>query len=377
MKGDQLTDAERQDWLRLIRSENVGPVTFRRVLERYGSATEALRQLPDMARRGGRSKPLRICSKAEAERELKAIRKLNARLVCWMEPDYPTPLGMTEDAPPVLTVLGHAHLLTKPAVGIVGARNGSTNGCRLARDIAAGLGRGGYTVVSGLARGIDTAAHEGSLETGTVAVVAGGVDHIYPPENEALQHQIAAIGAVVSEQPPGKVPTAQHFPRRNRIIAGIALGLVVVEAASRSGSLITARLATEQGREVMAVPGSPLDPRNAGSNGLLKQGATLVESAADVMAAVESQHRLHLEERLDMHYTFQSAQAPSATAELAGEAGDRARAVVLSRLGHDPVPVDVLIRDCHLSAASVHVLLTELELAGRIERFGANVTRID
>ena len=262
-----LTDEERVDWLRLIRSENVGPVTFWHLLRYYGSAGAALDALPELSRKGGRKKPVRIQSIAAAETEMGANRKAGARLVAAQEPAYPFRLAETEDAPPVLSVRGDPGLCNAPVVGIVGARNASSNGKRFARTVAQDLGKAGVVVASGLARGIDAAAHAGALETGTVAVVAGGIDVCYPPEHEGLMAEIAARGAILAEQPIGTKPQGRHFPRRNRVISGVSSGVLVVEAAVRSGSLITARLAGEQGRDVFAVPGSPLDPRCKGTNG--------------------------------------------------------------------------------------------------------------
>jgi len=267
-----LDRAERAAWLRLIRIENVGPVTFRHLLRRYGTAAKALGALPDLARRGGRRRPVVIPPAAEIAAELDAIDSLGARAIALCEPEYPPSLRAIEDAPPLLLCLGHVHLLRKPAVAIVGARNASANGRRLAERIASDLATQGLVVVSGLARGIDAAAHGGALEGGTIAVMAGGPDVFYPEENVGLYREIDERGAIVGEMPPGTVPQARHFPRRNRLVSGLALGTLVVEAAPRSGSLITARLALEQGREVMAVPGSPLDPRARGCNDLLRQG---------------------------------------------------------------------------------------------------------
>src|SRR6266699_6686911 len=277
-----LEPQERLDWLRLCRSESVGPVTFYALLRRFGSAATALDALPRLSRTAI------AMSRRDAERELAAIERLGGRLVCWGEPLYPSALAAVEDAPPVLTVLGRPEMLSRlllaPIVAVVGARNASANGRRLARELAAELGRGGLVVISGLARGIDAAAHLGGLETGSVAVVAGGVDVVYPEENRGLYDALARDGAIVAELPLGTEPQARHFPRRNRIISGMALGVVVVEAAARSGSLITARLALEQGRDVFAVPGSPTDPRCRGSNDLLRHGATLTENAEDVLS---------------------------------------------------------------------------------------------
>ena len=365
-----LSDAERLDWLRLIRTENVGPITFFDLLQRHGSAAKALLVLPEMARRGGRAKPLRAPSKAEAERELAAASRLGIRMIAACEPEYPESLAAIDDPPPLISVLGHAHLLRQPAVAVVGARNASVNGRRFAQMLARELTEAGVVVVSGLARGIDTAAHEGALAGGTVAVVAGGADIIYPEENEGLYRRILSQGLVLAECPAGTQPQAGHFPRRNRLISGLTLGVVVVEAAPRSGSLITARLALEQGREVFAVPGSPLDPRCQGTNGLLRQGATLIQSAADVIEGLASQMRKPLGERtpdLFSYTTPVSAMPVPSEAEIA-----RARTIVLEGLSPSPVPIDELVRGCQLSAAIVHTVVLELELAGRAERRPGN-----
>ena len=280
--------AEKLDWLRLIRSENVGPITFFRLLEHFGSAAAALDALPRLAQRGGRGRAIKVCARATAEREAERAQAIGARLIGWGEPEYPPLLGRIEDAPPLILALGHAHLLTKAAVAVVGARNASTAGCRLARDLAADLGRGGMMVVSGMARGIDAAAHAGALDTGTTAVLGGGIDVVYPKENAALYDSIRERGVLISETKPGTVPQSRHFPRRNRIISGMARGVLVIEATLRSGSLITARMAGEQGRDVFAIPGSPLDPRSRGTNNLLRQGAILTESADDVLQSLST-----------------------------------------------------------------------------------------
>lgn len=268
MAARELEPQERLDWLRLSRSETVGPVTFYALLRRFGSAAAALDALPRLAKSDG-ARPAIAPTRRETEAELAAIERLGGRLVCWGEPLYPNALAAVEDAPPVLTVLGRPEMLLAPMVAVVGARNASANGRRLAQGLAAGLGEAGIVVISGLARGIDAAAHLGALATGSVAVVAGGVDIVYPEENRGLYDALAGDGAVVAELPLGAEPQARHFPRRNRIISGMALGVVVVEAAAKSGSLITARYALEQGREVFAVPGSPLDPRSRGNQHLL------------------------------------------------------------------------------------------------------------
>lgn len=362
-----LSEAERLDWLRLIRSENVGPVTFFRLLERFGSAGAALKALPDLARRGGRSKPIKVCSKGAAEHELDQAQRLGARLVCATEPDYPPYLTAVEGGPPCLYVVGHPPLLRRPAIAMVGARNASIGARNMARRLSLDLGQNGITIVSGLARGLDTAAHEGSLDTGTVAVIAGGIDTFYPPENEPLQRDIAARGLLVSEMPPGTEPQARHFPRRNRIISGVAAGVVVVEATARSGSLITARYAAEQGREVFAVPGSPMDARSGGPNQLIKDGAVLVRDAGDVLEALDDLLRRPLGE--GPRKAFQSA-PPSPTpseSELAG-----ARRMVADCLSMTPVTVDEIIRQCQLSPSVVSMIVLEMELAGRLERHPGN-----
>ena len=270
-----LSEAERLDWLRLARSENVGPITFFALLERFGSPASVLDALPALARRGGRRRPIKVCARATAEREVEALGRLGGCLIALGEPAYPEPLAAIADPPPVIALRGRADLLAGDCVAVVGARNASANGLHFAERLAADLGEAGLTVVSGMARGIDARAHAGALATGTVAVMGGGIDVLYPKENGALFEKLLAEGTVVAEAPLGTVPMGRHFPRRNRIISGLSRGVVVVEGAARSGSLITARLALEQGREVMAVPGSPLDPRASGPNRLIRQGATL------------------------------------------------------------------------------------------------------
>jgi DNA processing protein len=361
-----LGDEERLDWLCLARSEGVGPVAFRQLLERFGSAAAALAALPELARRAGRTRPLQLCPRGAAARELEAIARLGGRLLALAEPGYPEPLAAIEDAPPLIGLLGRAELLGRPAIAVVGARNASANGRRIAGDLAAELGRRGFVIASGLARGIDAAAHQGALASGTVAVVAGGLDVVYPPEHAGLQRAIAEQGAVLAELPPGTQPQARHFPRRNRIISGLALGVVVVEAALRSGSLTTARMAGEQGRQVAAVPGSPLDPRARGCNQLIRSGAVLVESAEDVIEALEGMAG-------PRPGPAAAAREPLPAAPESGAAGlDSARQDVLAQLSPSPVAVDELLRQCHLSAATVSAVLLELELAGRLERHPGN-----
>lgn len=360
----KLSDAERLDWIRLIRTENVGPITFHRLLGQYGSAKAALAVLPELARRGGRVKPLTIPPKSAAEKELAALRKLGGDALCFCEPDYPEALAAIDDAPPVLTWRGHLSLLRRPCVAIVGARNASLNARKFAETIARDLSNPPFELVvaSGLARGVDAAAHRGALAGGTVAVMAGGVDVVYPEENQGLYQDITAQGLVVAESPPGVQPQARHFPRRNRIVSGLSLGVLVVEAALRSGSLITARMALEQGREVMAVPGSPMDPRCGGGNDLLRQGAGLVESAADVVRLLDGPRKPQIRER-QLGLFDAPPPAPPNDAEV-----DRARVAALEALGPSPVTVDELTRACGLSAGAASAVLLELELAGRLER---------
>lgn len=362
-----LSASERLDWLRLIRSENVGPRTFSRLLERFGSAAEALAALPDLAKRGGRARPIGIWPRAAAERELQAVERLGARLIATVEPGYPAYLAAIEDAPPLICVRGDASLLARPMVAMVGARNASLNGRNLARRLAADLGRAGLVVASGLARGIDTAAHEGALASGTVAAMAGGVDVVYPPENARLYDEIVGGGGVaVSEMIPGTQPQASHFPRRNRIVSGLSLGVVVVEASLRSGSLITARLAGEHGREVFAVPGSPLDARAAGPNELIAAGAVLTRDAGDVMRVLSDLLRRPLAEGRRSQFRGASPARPD-EGELAA-----ARSAILDCLSPTAVLVDEIIRQCQLSPSVVSMVLLELELAGRLERQSGN-----
>ena len=359
MSAAALSDAERRAWLRLARTQNVGPVTFAQLIARFGSASAALKEVPRLARRGG-GEELRIPSDDEAARELAALHKLGGRMIASCEAEYPHGLRAAEPPPPIISILGHVTLLGREMVAIVGARNASALGRKLAQTLARELGEAGLIVVSGLARGIDAAAHDGALANGTCAVVAGGVDNIYPPENAALYERMRAEGCIVSEMPLGQTPQARHFPRRNRIISGLSRGVVVVEASEGSGSLITANYALEQGREIFAVPGSPLDPRARGTNRLIREGATLTETAADVLAGL----------RAILGHDFREPEhgAPSRPAGADEAEADRVRAAVLESLGPAPVAVDELIRLCRAPAGAVAIILLELELAGRIAR---------
>lgn len=360
-----ISNDEKRARLRLIRSENVGPITFSRLLERFGSATEALAALPDLARRGGKSKTLRICSVADAEAEMEKLSDLDVQAVFLGEPGYPSLLSTLEDAPPILFVRGHPHLLNKRAIAVVGSRNASINGRRMATDISRALGEAGYLVVSGMARGIDTAAHDGALATGTLAVLGGGVDVIYPRENTNLYGALLNGGAICSEIPCGTVPQARHFPMRNRIISGIARGIVVIEAGARSGSLITARMALEQNREVFAVPGPPQDARVKGANWLIREGAHLTESADDILSVLADTTPPRLDER--RRVSLHTPQASFSDKEL-----DRARKDVESALGYGATDIDDLCRALDHAPPLIAMVLLEMELAGRLERLPGN-----
>ncbi len=344
-------------------------------MRRFGSAAAALDALPRLS---ARATP---ATRRDGEAELAAIGRLGGQLICWGEPLYPPLLAQVEDAPPVLTVLGRAELLPAPIVAVVGARNASANGRRLARELAAGLGEAGVVVASGMARGIDAAAHLGSLDTGSVAAVAGGVDIVYPEENRGLYEALVQGGAVVAELPSGSEPLARHFPRRNRIISGMALGVVVVEAAAKSGSLITARFALEQGRDVFAVPGSPLDPRCRGTNDLLRNGATLTETAADIIGQLspllQGQPSIRNTAPAQARLPLPPAGSPAPQSFSGAPVGeDAALEMIVEKLSPTPVAVDELVRQCQLSAATVATVLLELELAGRIERHPGNLVSL-
>jgi DNA processing protein len=358
--GIRLSDDQRLAWLRLIRSENIGPVTFRELINHFGSGSAALAAAPELARRGGRS--IRICSEDEAARELAALGRLGGRMVAMGEPDYPAALRHLADAPPLIAVVGAVSALGRPMVAIVGSRNASVAGRKFAAIVARGLGEAGYVVTSGLARGIDGAAHEAAISTGTVAVLAGGLDHIYPPEHVGLAERIVAEdSALITEMPIGHEPRGRDFPRRNRIISGVSLAVVVVEAAERSGSLITARLAAEQGRLVFAVPGSPLDPRAAGSNRLIKEGAHIATSPEDIIAEIDP---------MMGRQGRDEAEEPAGEPMAPDDVSDDERERVIAALGPTPVEIDEIIRFTGARPAVVHLVLLELMLAGRLERHG-------
>ncbi len=351
-----LSAGERIDWLRLARTQSIGPVTFAQLIHRFGSAGAAIEAIPDLARRGGRAQPPRIASAAEARAELEAGERLGARLIAACEPDFPPLLAALDPPPPLIWTRGRSELLARPGVAVVGARIASAAGQRFARDLAREVGAAGYPIVSGMARGVDAAAHQGALASRTIAVLGGGVDDIYPPEHRDLYAQLIDQGCIVSESPPGARAQARDFPRRNRLISGLSLAVVVVEAELRSGSLITARLAGEQGREVLAVPGSPLDPRAKGTNDLIRQGAALCEGAEDVLRAIAGMSSIR-----------EPAGEPYDTGASDDGANDALRQRVEALLSPTPVSRDELARIVGAPASAVGAALMELALAGRAE----------
>lgn len=364
-----ISETEATARIRLIRSENVGPITFRQLLSQFGSALTALDALPDLARRGGRGRPLKIAAQSLAEDERAATIAIGAETLHLGVDGYPEALEATDGAPALLHVLGHTHLLHMPMVGVVGGRAASVAGKSLATTLSKEIGAEGYGIVSGMARGIDAAAHQAALETGTVAAMAGGVDCIFPPENTDLYHDIKERGTLVSEEPPGMKPLARHFPKRNRIISGLALGVIVLEAKARSGTLITARAAAEQGRLVFAVPGAPGDPRSEGANTLIRDGATLVRSSADILDEL----------RPLRSPTLSEPQSSSGSLELFSneiDLTDTERRAVFDGLSHTPVDLDRLAEALELSVAKVQIAVLELELAGRAHRSSFGVVRL-
>jgi DNA processing protein len=361
-----LTNLERRAWWQLGNTPTIGPITFRKLIDRFGSASKALEALPTLARRGGRTTPLTPPTATQAEDALAAFDRIGARFIPLCEPDYPELLRQIDDAPPTISVLGAISLGPRPCISMVGARNASLPGRKIAYTLSRDLGAAGLTVVSGLARGIDTAAHEGSLATGTIAVVAGGVDVVYPPENEKLYRQIVERGAIISEHAAGLEPKAPYFPRRNRIIAGLSRGTCVVEATIQSGSLITARAAAEQGRDVFAVPGSPLDPRAGGPNHLIRDGAVLVERAEHILQHLESLRTIaNLADNSNSPYLPAGDQDQDSALEAA-------RALILENLTYTPVTLDELVRACQLHVQVMATALLDLELAERVERLPGN-----
>ncbi|PJI39345.1 MAG: DNA-protecting protein DprA [Rhizobium sp.] len=370
--GIALNDRQRISWLRLIRSDNVGPATFRDLINHFGTAETALAMLPELSRRGGSTRAIRIATEAEAEQELETAARFGARFLGIGEPDYPAALRQIDGTPPLLAVKGDLSAASLPAVGVVGSRNASISGAKFAALMARDIGRAGYAIISGLARGIDTAAHRASLETGTIAAMAGGLDRPYPPENIDLLREIwDGRGLAISEMPFGWEARARDFPRRNRLIAGVALGVVVVEAAARSGSLITARLAGDFGRLVFAVPGSPLDPRCEGTNGLLKDGATVTTRPDDVLQALAPLTAIDL-------FSGREADEPGGSEDhgMAPPPSDNDRARITDALGPTPVEIDDIVRHTGLAPSAVYLVLLELDIAGRLHRHPGGLVSI-
>lgn len=357
----RLPDQDKRDWLRLIRSNHLGPITFHHILRYYGSAAEAIARLPEIAARSGGKRRIELADEKTVAAEMKALKACGATLLAWGEPGYPTGLMQLDDAPPLLAVRGNAEAVTGlPGIAVVGARNASAIGQRFTRDMAGALAQQGFAVLSGLARGIDKAAHEGALAANgqTAAFIGTGIDVAFPPENAKLHDEIAERGAVFAEMPPGTPPLAQNFPRRNRLISGASQGVLVVEAALKSGSLITARMAAEQGREVMAVPGSPLDPRCRGSNGLIRDGAALIETVEDILAVLGQ----------PAQSSPRTVSAMPKPAPVGDDDLSRAHAEIERLLSPSPVPVDELVRLSGMASGLVQMVLTEKELAGRVLR---------
>ena len=372
MRGKfQINAKERLCWLQLIRSENVGPITFFQLLQRFNTAEEALRKVPELAQKGGAKRPIRIFNQSAAKTELQQLEDIGGLLLALPDPEYPALLREIHDPPPVISLLGHPQLLNRTCLGIVGSRNASANAIRLTRTFAEAIGSRDITITSGLARGIDTAAHVASLSSGTVGVVGGGIDVVYPRENTELHREIAARGCIIAEQPFGTQPQARHFPRRNRIISGMSHGVLVMEATPKSGSLITARMAAEQGREVFAIPGSPLDPRARGTNNLIREGAMLVESPSEIIDTLLNTYQRSMKEPGQLPLSFSSTEEPAET-EL-----EQYRPKLLSLLSPTPVEIDEIIRLLDIAPSLVMTILLELELAGRVERhFGNRVSLV-
>jgi len=360
------TDEDRRDWLRLARSPNVGPVTFAALIARFGSAAAALAELPKLARRGGAAE-IALPAIAHVDAEIEALADLGGRMIASCEAEFPKGLRALDSPPPIISVIGKTELLRNEAIAIVGARNASALGRKFAAQLASDLGCAGLLVVSGMARGIDSAAHEAAMTSGTCAVLAGGVDNIYPPENASLHERLRQQGAIVSEMPLGTAPQARHFPRRNRLISGLARGVIVVEAAENSGSLITARYALEQGREVFAVPGSPLDPRARGANHLIREGAALTESADDVLAVLRP-----ILGRSFAEPTTESGHPSMRPEDFENSDGWDMHGRICELLGFSPVDIDELIRQTGAPAEHMVMALLELELAGRVRRHPGN-----
>ncbi|GHF25768.1 DNA processing protein DprA [Kordiimonas sediminis] len=368
-RTSSLTSSEKVSRLRLIRTDSIGPITFKHLIDKFGSANAAIAAIPELAARGGRKKPLRVPPKSAIEGELAAVDRFGASALFLGDHDYPAPLAAIDDAPPILFTKGHLHLLDKDKIGIVGARNASAPGITVTKRITTDLSASGVVIVSGLARGIDTTSHWASLKGGTIACVAGGLDVIYPRENTELYDHICAEGLLVSEMPLSTKPQARHFPRRNRLISGLSLGTLVIEATEKSGSLITARMALEQGREVFAVPGSPLDPRSAGTNRLIKDGAVLTASAEDILQELPALRRMSFADPTELPLFRAAAQS--------SEPSEKARTLILTLLGPTPTHIDDIIRLSDIDASDVLTIILELEIAGLAVRYPGGRVSLD
>ena len=364
MNSVSLSVSEKIARLRLIRTDSIGPITFRHLISRFGTASDALEGLHDIASKGGRKKPLKIPPKSAAEKELQQVQAFGGTALFLGDSEYPSLLSFIDDAPPVLFTKGHTALFDKETIGIVGARNASAAGIKLTRSLSAGLSDHDIVTASGMARGIDTAAHVSSFKAGTLACLAGGLDIVYPRENQDLYDRICDIGLIISEMPLGTKPQARHFPRRNRLISGLSRAVLVIEAAEKSGSLITARMALEQNREVLAIPGSPLDPRAGGTNKLIREGATLVTSVADIISELRTLAPLHLGEPSDLplftHHTKDTLGSDMITQDM--------RSKILSLLSPSPIPIDDVVRLSDLDTEQVLTIILELEIAGNAIR---------
>ena len=362
-----MDNSELINWIRLARTPNIGPITFKKCIETFGSATKAIDALPELSQKSGRKKELIASRREDAEQEILALEKLNGRFLTWQDPEFPEHLKATEDCPPILSCLGDISKLHKLCLGIVGARNASHNATKLTTKLAVEVGSQGHIICSGLARGIDTAAHMGSLNTGTIAVLAGGVDVVYPKENQKLYDDIIdRDGLVISECVLGTQPTARHFPKRNRIVSGLSKAVLVVEATVRSGSLITARLALEQGRDVLAIPGYPSDPRAAGPNKLIRDGATLIRDAGDILEELDSM--ANFAKNIPVQESFKIGESAQADLDNIENTSD----ILLDKLSAEPVAVDELIRACALTASDVNAALLALELNEVVTRYPGN-----
>jgi DNA processing protein len=364
---------EQLEWVRLSRSKNVSRNIFFNLLEVFGSATQAIANLSDFSLQGGANKPINVFPLDKAELEIENSHKIGAQILTFQDCHFPKLLREIPDPPPIITALGDVSLLNKNILGIVGPRNPSYNGRKFAREIAEQLGKKDFVIASGLAKGIDTEAHNGSLETGTIAVIAGGIDNIYPRENEGLYHAIAKKGVIISEIPFGVAPHSGNFPQRNRIISGVSSGVVIVEATLRSGTLITARFAVEQNREVFAVPGSPFDPRCQGTNRLIKQGAKLIENIDDILSEIDSINYPLKDSKFIEPPQLDFSKTSSNFGFSEEEDIKLARKMILSKISYEPTSIDEIIANLEIPAHILNIVLVQLELADKIEYLGGKI----